>query len=182
MGAFSIGFTVTLLVRTTRGRPSKSFVCAAEFAAKPSAKQATNKRGNSLQTITGFLRSPYSIFVLLAQREVRAQPFYPPAPVGDNSQCDRFEEWRGPDSGKTICLTKIKRRFQALPKKLFGLNRAPSGWERGRPRPHTVLNTISSVYRNTVRALRSVRARAPAFPALAGLIHSKIHFLGKLRF
>src|SRR5438552_17838062 len=90
MGAFSIGFTVTLLVRTTRGRPSKSFVCAAAFDARPSAQQATNKRGNSLQTITGFWRSPYSIFVLLAQREVRASPFYPPAPLWDNSQCDRF--------------------------------------------------------------------------------------------
>jgi hypothetical protein len=50
--------------------------------------------------------TPIQFFFLLAQREVRAQLFYPPARVGDNSQCDRFAERRGPDSGKTICLTK----------------------------------------------------------------------------
>src|SRR6266849_8493314 len=92
MGAFSIGFAVTLLVRTTRGRASKSLVCAAATVARASAQQATNKPGNSLRAITGFLRSPYSIFFLLAQREVRANPFYSSAPPWDNSQCDRFKD------------------------------------------------------------------------------------------
>src|SRR6266508_4175170 len=52
-------------------------------------------------------------------------------------------------------------------------------WERGRPRPQTVVSTVLSKKANAVRATRSMWARAPAFPALASLIHKKIPFLGK---
>ena len=52
-------------------------------------------------------------------------------------------------------------------------------WERGRPRPQTVVSAILNKKANAVRATRSMRARAPAFPALASLLHKKIPFLGK---
>jgi hypothetical protein len=49
-------------------------------------------------------------------------------------------------------------------------------WERGRPRPQTVVSTVLSKKANAVRATRSMRAREPSFPALTNLIHKKIPF------
>src|SRR5260370_13509504 len=51
-GAVSIGLTVILLVRTTRGRPSGSLVWAIVLEAKPKAQIATNQ-GNSLRAVKG---------------------------------------------------------------------------------------------------------------------------------
>jgi hypothetical protein len=68
-------------------------------------------------------------------------------------------------SGTWLCL-KIHLHFK----------RALYCWERGHPRPQTVVSTVLSKKANAVRATRSMRARAPAFPALASLIHKKIPF------
>src|SRR5439155_7231579 len=152
MGAFSIGFTVTLLVRTTRGRPSKSFVCAAAFDARPSAQQATNKRGNSLQTITGFWRSPYSIFVLLAQREVRASPFYPPAPPWDNSQCDRFFKNSAVLIPESNLSDEIKRRFPET----YLANRQNNDQPSSIRRPESVLLLAQTAVGRTLSVVQLV--------------------------
>ena len=66
-----------------------------------------------------------------------------------------------------------------LPKSHLHFKRALYCWERGRPRPQTLVSTVLSKKANAVRATRSMRAMAPAFPALTNLIHEKIPFLGK---
>src|SRR5260370_1880809 len=97
--------------------------------------QATNKRGNSLRTITGFCDLLFN-YRLACSHEVRAKLFYLCDQRATSFNVTVFRNRSGlipennlPDEIKTRC-------FQALPKKLLGLKRSRYGWERGRPRPH----------------------------------------------